>query len=234
MHLNIFIGNIEKYIELRDKDRITYIYTEDDVFTVSFNKTSISKKENLTTTLKIPFISVTRDIGFFKDNITIHCSESSDISENSNSLIHFSHEEKKIADKDTYINFIPSFDVAFEDIENLDESYWRYFREEEKRILKGDDPKSNESFISMKNSNVSKSPNNFMRSQRSKPKLYLLMLRKKNLKLDILKNFEIGKTFNFSNTFVFKIKEISIKFLKPINFCALLNVNNLSILIIST
>lgn len=135
---NIFMGSFEEYcndvnypfqdLKALNCTIINYNGTLGFKLTVKHSLTFKSQGET-ETLFSLPFLSITKDVGFFKENIIVHCAES-----------HSTLEEKKssrnlFAPKNNEIIVLkPLKQVKRNFIKELDDNFWRHFLHIEKEI----------------------------------------------------------------------------------------------------
>lgn len=225
--MNIFLGDLYRYCEseyLQDLIDINFAAPKHhELPGLSIRvKHSMSMKvdEHPHIMLTLPFFAVTKDVGFFKNNTIIHCTQSL-----------LSTDEKIKAFRrsgtqpETIITLLPSYKVGSDFGKHLDEKFWRYFLQMEKNIVPSYNNVNDESFIeeSFEPSFMShtqytiRSDKPFTRpraqTKDSDSEIFLLLFRKQYRNKDLLKVFDIqGDKKKFSNVFMIRIKEINIKF----------------------
>lgn len=215
--------------------------------TISMQKT-IKRMKNHSGELKInlPFLCFTRDEGYFKDNITVHAVKAV-ISQEDSESPNLQSPESSLPKKDpagkAYFAFTSDtfykpakIDILFkhEIDQNLysiiDESFWKYFRSQEKTHFEAKDPslsidKTIQESMSEKGSKQSRQSNQIF----SNEKVYLVMMYKRNRHKDFLREFEtepMNKDYKLDKI-LFSIGEISSMFHKREDFTSLLNVKKI-------
>lgn len=237
--LNLFFGDLGKYCSTLIATPFHNLYSVlekdslskkmDQGLTISLcHSLSSSEEKVYQTLLYIPFLSLTRDQGFFKDNLIVHCTESSKPSR-----------EGQGRDSIDF-KIRPMIKVTNQFMANLDEKFWRYFKDFEKFYRNKDDKQKMESMVSVEQSNSSSIKSDKMEGEKlfsiegegssekdieekepdSRPKVYMLFARKKILLKDLAMQFEIGET-DFRNFLVLKLREINIRFNSFRSFCCL-------------
>lgn len=246
--LNLFFGDLGKYCSTLIATPFHNLYSVlekdslskkmDQGLTISMCHSLSSSEEKVQQTLLyIPFLSLTRDRGFFKDNIIIHCTESS-------------KPTREGQGKDSIdFKIRPMIKATNQFMANLDEKFWRYFKDFEKFYRNKEDKPKYESMVSVEQSNSSSIKSDKTEGERlfviegeggsekdiedkgldSRPKVYVLFARKKILLKDLAMQFEIGET-DFRNFLVLKLREINIRFNSFRSFCCLKNVRNFFII----
>ena len=250
--LNIFFGNIKEYIVkennfFRDFIDINSVLINNDeatgiIITTKHSMAYDRLKQEAKNILYLPFIAVTRDVGFFKDNVIIHCTESPEKAPmNQNSPA------------DVTIRLIPEIKSDIQGMDDFDQNFWKYFLKVERSFKTVNQSKFEESFV--ETSDIRGASHMFSSNMKfnmgverevfDKP-VYILYFRKENLHKDILKVFSVqGAKKNFQNLTVMRAQELSIHFdsmkslnsiasviyiLKSTSFCRHFILSNLSAL----
>lgn len=195
----------------------------------------------LRTVLYIPFIAVSKDVGYFKDNTVVHSTESFPLGPK------VGYTDDKPVDNQAILSaFRPLIKAEKGVIGELDDNLWKYFRALEKKLAAKPEQNGKISEIPLsknyihnlddltakRNSSSLRLPQtdtNLRRdsdaSETTSKNLYVVLFRKKYLKKELLREFEIkGKEKNFSNVLIARIQEIKFKFNTIKAFCSVLNV----------
>ena len=227
--LNIFFGNIKDYI-VKENDFFrdftgtnnSFIYNDEATGIIITNKHSMVRdglEQEANNIVYLPFIAITRDVGFFKDNIIIHCAENPEkVPMNQNSPA------------DVTVRLIPEIKSDIQGMNDFDQNFWKYFLKVERSFKTVNQSKFEESFVETSNikatSRMLSSNMKFYvsldREVFDKP-VYILYFRKENLHKDILKVFTVkGAKKSFQNLTVMRVQELSIHFdsMKSLNSIA--------------
>ena len=257
--LNLFIGELPSisgsyrdtiFIDLVQTQKLFALDDSSDNlpkpgFTMKFQK-SLKKTANHSGELifYVSFLSFTKDVGYFKDNMTLHAtkatfdssggSPSSKKYDRKNSEEHlfqnnYSHETTYY--KPAQIEIQLKLEAEKNFFLHLDDTYWRYFRSQEKKYFGGDkDPNSNSSLVIMSNIPSSRRDDNsqispLLKNQKEE-KVFLVLLMKKNKHKFLLESFETESMRNDSklNKTLLSIGEIAFSFDKPEDLTSLINV----------
>ena len=240
--MNIFVGDLTKNMEVISDTTFAELASsssndlEKGLGLLVTIKHSLTRKENMyhNTILHLPFFVLTKDMGFFKDNIAIHCSEAMPV------LVNPAENGPKVSKEAIISKFRPGFRAHKECLANLDEKFWHYFRELEAELSRPkkeagdqgevikeideeeeDDEDENEKLINLLPSlkRFSTVPDRIMFEKgkeslfNSAQSLYVLFISKRYLRRELLKDFDIGKrTKDFKDYVTFRLKELSISF----------------------
>lgn len=167
---------------------------------------------------KITFLSITQDVGIFKNNIMVHmCPSFPENTENDNSQSNIH------GNAQSFLEFYPTIPADNNFLMNLDDNFWKYFREQEKKHFEAPDYFDSKSDLSIKKeSQIEQESQSF-----DKMKAYILLMRKKNTLKELLKDFEVGtgaRDYEI-NRFLLKANEISINLPTPRDITTILNVS---------
>lgn len=241
--MNIFIGNIYKYYR---EDEESPFETLIGLNPINLNNEPqgflITAKHSMTlgtydktqAIFYLPFLSITKDMGFFKDNTIIHCTESFSTCDGKKLGVN------ELGTQESVIFKLKPLTEARKDfLKKLDEDFWKYFLSVEQNIMPSN---------SFNNSTVVDLPLDSCYSERSRintmqnqrevidhqdieSNVYLLSVRKRYLHKDLLKAFDInGASKKFSNLFMLRIKEISVFFNSLPSFVKLASVTFFNLL----
>jgi len=169
---------------------------------------SLDKPENrlVHTLIDLPFLSITRDQGFFKDNIMVHCTESRSVKPGGKM------DEESIP----MLKLKPLLKTIDQPIDYFDEKFWRYFKQFEKFM------KSNEGDHSFDLPNIPLSKKDRLASSKAfrfggmgesmapskEPQIYILLARKKVLKKGILRHFNVSGDEHLKNFTTCKLNKL--------------------------
>jgi len=163
------------------------------------------------TLMELPFFSITRDQGFFKDNIMVHCTETRNAKPGEN----LSEESLPM------LKLKPLLKTVEGPIDYFDEKFWRYFKQFEKFL------KSNEGHESFDLPNIplSKKDDRLASSKAfrfggmgeslapsKEPQIYILFARKKVLKKSILRHFNVSGEEDLKNFTTLKLNKLVLEF----------------------
>lgn len=149
-------------------------------------------------------MSITRDQGFFKDNIVIHSTQGFPFGFGSN--------------KECFIkSFKPCILASKDLIYYLDDVFYKYFKHLEKKFIYHSEDNKSEDFSN------NRKPGD---SDISEQEIYILMIQKKVLKRNFLEKFEFRNDDEkiFKNCFILKLREIDISFRDMVSFDLFTNV----------
>jgi len=160
--------------------------------------------------IDLPFFSITRDQGFFKDNLMVHCAETKNLRPGG----------KFIEDQAAIIKLKPLMKTIDGPIDYFDEKFWRYFKQFEKFL------KSNESEDSFEMPNIPLSKIDRLASSKAfrfggmgeshglskEPQIYILFARKNVLKKGLLRHFQVSGGEQFANFTTLKLNKLILEF----------------------
>jgi len=249
--MNVFIGDLTKNIDVISGTAFTELVssTSNDLEKGSglliTIKHSLTRKQNSfhNTILHLPFMVLTKDMGFFKDNVTIHCSEALPV------LVNPGAHGPKLLKEAIISKFRPGVRAKKNCLAMLDEKFWLYFRHLEyelsqpkgekveiEEVLEEDEEDSHDEeerlidllptlkrFTTLPDRiTFEKEAENFFNSAQS---LYVLFLSRKYLRRELLKDFDIGKRKKEFNDYItFRLKELSVSFNSLSSFSSIVNV----------
>ncbi len=208
--LNVFIGKFDKYSMTSDElSPFYHLYgsslnnPHDDglIFKVVH---SIDKHQNRfsQTILHLPFLAITRDLGFFKDNIVVHCSD------NQIPLKKSAHHTKFDYSENPIIKIKPLLKANDTFLEYLDDNFWKYFLNLEKFLqVKKEKHSPRPSFDIVTHHQPILKKNSMPRSlfsmdsdddepYQSDSQVYIMFARKKNLRKNLSYHFDIAARRN--------------------------------------
>jgi len=219
--MNVFIGNLadhyqgiesspfanlyllEKDIETEDQDaglQITFKHS-----LTSNGHGAGSKKSAL---LHFDLFTITRDLGFFRDNVVVHCTEAGRANFDQNCSFHHLEDDRVIFSK-----FQPVLKVRRDFGTYLDDNFWSYFLNLEERFHTKDPMGYHSGSPERFSAKMSKKSGIFRDKAEEESPIYALFLRKKNKRKSLLKYLEIdGFRKRFRNFMALWIKEINIDF----------------------
>lgn len=169
------------------------------------------------TILHLSLIAITRDTGFFRDNLVVHCSEASPIGPQTRDDMEKRDDRGAVVSK-----FQPIVRAKKDFTDHLDDSFWGYFLRLE-RSFKKHSPSEHEEIYDKSLGKFDKSTGKFYSRDAHRDEfpdsdeltsgLYVLCIRRKYLRRSLLKKLEInGADKSFRNFLALWIKEITISF----------------------
>ncbi len=256
--MNVFIGDLTKNTDVITDTAFTELVssTSNDLERGSgllvTIKHSLTRKQNSfhNTILHLPFMVLTKDIGFFKDNVTVHCSEALPI------LVNPQTHGPKLLKEAIISKFRPGVRAKKNCLAMLDEKFWSYFRHLEielsqpkaekvdiEEVIEEDEEDEHDEeerlidmlpalkrFTTLPDRILFEKETEFFNSAQS---LYVLFLSKKYLRRELLKDFDIGKRKKEYNDYItFRLKELSVSFNSLSSFSSIVNVYNLFLIIL--
>ena len=235
---NIFIGDLGVVDDTFSQTTFADLYdyemnTELEHYNSGFSLTIQNIKDNAPHPIgeiswKVPFLSVTQDIGVFKKNLMVHICPSptpdidfEKLNKSGEILVELSASVRK---KRNVFELVPSISADENFVKYLDDNFWKYFRAQEKKHfdvnIESDSGQGNFSIQSRKNN----SELNYF--ERLKP--YVLLMRKQNCFKELLKDFEVKESGDYSiNKFLFRVNEISLNLAANEDFVAIFNVTKI-------
>lgn len=245
--INVFIGNLIHYCPQISATPFRILYSlyeasemskqNDTGIQINLNHSLIEKGSQISQSLLLlPFLSVTNDTGFFKDNLIIHCAESEKMN-----LV--STENINRGDTSSHMRIMPLLRTSSKFIQDLDTNFWRYFRDLEKFLKINKDCLGEAVFQRQVNkdcspslrSSLNNSSGIFLKGKRQEseikeePRMYILVTRKKVLKKGLTKYFGVSESSNRAKDFLFvNIKEINFSFHSFQSFSIFKRVRNIN------
>lgn len=214
-------------------------------FTITLQKT-MKKTNEYSGELRIhlPFLCFTKDSGYFKDNMTLHAArvvinhyeEKITLGKSFKELIN-TEKDVHIPEKEIDMNgetpiraaqiqILLKLETDQDFFGNIDDSYWKYFRNQEKKHFEG---KDEENSMAATAQELAKSHLLALKETTSlnREKIYLVLLKKKNKHKNLLEEFEVDsmKYECRLDKSLISIGEISVSFAKPEDFTSILNVS---------
>jgi len=223
--LNLFIGNLMKYSAESENSPFHHLYLSslnskqiNDGLVIRIIH-SLDKTENRFSQpiLDLPFLALTRDQGFFKDNIVVQCTESRNIIKTSQML-------NCQGNDNAILHIKPLLKTSRDFIERLDKTFWSYFLDLEKFLKKKGTTltRQNSEVITFRDTSIAKgkrstfeklfSMDNIEEDTRDdSSQVYVLFARKKNLRKHLAKHFDIVEPENnLKNFLILKIDQLSL------------------------
>jgi len=176
-----------------------------------------SKKSTL---LHFDLFTMTRDLGFFRDNMVIHCTEAGKANVDANTSFQNPDDDNVVFSK-----FQPIVKVRKDFGTYLDDSFWSYFLSLEERFHTKDPMGYNKNSPDKNFNRVYKrdSAGRSSAAEEDSP-IYALFLRKKNKRKTLLKYLELdGFRKRFRNFMALWIKEIHLDFVELSTFHSLVS-----------
>lgn len=163
------------------------------------------------TLFSLPFLSITRDIGFFKENVIIHCTESNSALEEKKSTRNlFGLKSNEI------LMLLPLTQARRDFIKELDDNFWRYFLSTEKEITSKNsilEESDVEISLDAQSSFPPISDRNILAMESSQSPIFLLYAQRKHRYRSLVKVIDLqGRNKDFQDLKSLKIKEFSICF----------------------
>lgn len=251
--LNLFVGELSSISDninntiFQDLVLVQKLFDEPDSplpspgLTISVQKT-IRKSNDYSGELRIhlPFLCFTKDIGYFKDHMTLHATNAT-ISQHEGDLLSTkTHRDRPETvtmtneeiprPKPGQIEVLFKLETEQNFFGHIDEGYWRYFRGQEKKHFEGKDDQNSSPEPSSTRGHDGKA--NYKSellsklAQYNKEKVYLVLLKKTNKHKELLEEFEaepLRQDCKLDKLLV-SVGEITFSFEKPEDFTAVLNV----------
>lgn len=178
-----------------------------------------------TTIFHLPFFVFTKDVGFFKNNMAIHCTENSPTLYLDDSILN------KPLTGAVFSKFKPMIKAKKGALSHLDDNFWSYFKDLEESLAakkSADRALGLEDILFEKDSvllSEPMTPKSEIGPVVSEPELYVLFIKKEFLRKDLLKDFDVStKLQEYNNFLTLRFKEIEISFNSLITFSALASV----------
>ena len=241
---NVFIGNLADYYQGIEMSPFANLYllekdidndSEDSGLQITF-KHSLTRNgyaagSKKSTLLHFDLFTMTRDLGFFRDNMVVHCTEAGMTNIDKNTSFQNLEEDHAVFSK-----FQPIVKVRKDFGTYLDDNFWSYFLSLEERFHTKDPMGYHQSSPDKSFNRVLKRDSAGGRSTRGAlfrdkaeedSAIYALFLRKKNKRKTLLKYLELdGHRKRFRNFMALWIKEIHLDFVELATFHALVSVRN--------
>jgi len=184
----------------------------------------------VSTVFHLPFFGLTKDVGFFKENIAIHCSENGLSMQRNASIIN----SEKVENETFISKFRPWVKADRHCLAQLDDNFWSYFRKLEESLSQPvEREEEDEEIFEIPALKRHLTAPNYMLSQLVDERsvsfaqpLYVLFIRKKHLRKEILKDFdECFQQSDLNDLIIFRMKEVNFSFSSLCSFSAVFNVN---------
>lgn len=214
LSVNLLIGDVMKYFTKEDaltKELSIFLAETEEITGVNISiKHSMTQKivdEEVKCILYLPFLSVTKDVGYFKNNMVVHCSKNPSY-----------YPTNKNLSRKVLIRVLPKLKSDLEYLKDLDQNFWRYFL------------KSEATFKTVYRSTLEESPvETFddIESDVFDASIYILCLRRGYNHRYILRSFHTqALQMDFLNTTFIGLQKLSINFDSIKNFNTIVSVNS--------
>lgn len=240
---NVFIGNLADYYQGIEMSPFANLYllekdiendTEDSGLQITF-KHSLTRNgyaagSKKSTLLHFDLFTMTRDLGFFRDNMVVHCTEAGVTNVDKNTSFQNPEDDHVVFSK-----FQPIVKVRKDFGTYLDDNFWSYFLSLEERFHTKDpmgynqnSPDKNFNRVFKRDSAGRSGKDALFRDKAEEDSpIYALFLRKKNKRKTLLKYLELdGHRKRFRSFMALWIKEIHLDFVELATFHALVSVSN--------
>jgi len=246
--MNVFIGDLAQRYKVIEKtafkDLVSIEEQQENAIGEALGllvtmRHSLTLRPNpaVSTIFHLPFFVLTKDVGFFKENIAIHSSENGLSMQRNASIIN----SEKLEDDMFISKFKPLAKAERGCLSQLDENFWRYFMKLEETLTKpverveeediADDIPVLKRFITAPTYVLSQE---IKEASLSFQPLYVLFLSKKNLRKEILKDLDYCfPQTDLNDVLIFRMKELSFSLGSLCSFSAVVNVSFHSLTILN-
>ena len=184
-----------------------------------------------TLSLRMPFLSITHDVGLFKDNLMVHMADKKPLTiaelpirpVQSIPRRQTQWNRPNVSDPpeepETQLQIHPDIEIENTFIEHLDDRFWRYFRDSEKSYMG--------SPFDTKNPKTPQSkPSTF--------KTYVILMSKKLPLRQLLPSFEVNPQTGYDmDKLLFKISRINMTFENEDRFTSVINVTTIRFIVLT-
>jgi len=234
--LNLFIGDLANYFKGVENCPFAHLYlhnTKDLEANEDFSGLVITFKQSLAPInhdlkhmiFHLPLLVLSRDTGFFKDNVIVHTTETGPTYLGTDYSVYNTKDKEPI-----FAKFLPIVKAKKDFAMHLDDAFWNYFLQVEQKFKTKENAFAEEikRSHSPKRERVS-TGGKFSFTDTTEDdgiSVYVLFLRRKYKRRSLLRELEINaKQKVFQNFTALWIREININFRSVYELICLLNVN---------